>query len=80
MGFWTETSHEYKELNHILWWILCIFHQDVSIWKWFFYLLALGEKVYLGVKEQLFLYYEYKQKNLDKWENPLQRKQETHTA
>ena len=31
-------------------------------------------------KEQLFLYYEYNQKNLDEWADPLQRKQETHRA
>ena len=35
------------------------------MWKRFLYLLAMGEKVYLRVKEQLFLYYEYNQKNLD---------------
>lgn len=34
----------------------------------------MGEKVYLSVKEQLFLYYEYNQKNLDEWADPLQRK------
>ena len=50
------TSHEYKDLNHVSWWIVCIFHQDMLIWKNFStYFILVRNNIYVSRKDYSFI-------------------------